>query len=74
MLHAWLIFHLFLFPAKREIKDTEVIYTPTDVYVVMEYCKYGELYYYIVEKGRLEEAEAHQIFQQVLHFHAFICL
>jgi 5'-AMP-activated protein kinase, catalytic alpha subunit len=70
--------HLFLFPAKREIKILklfihphiirlyEVIYTPTDIYVVMEYCKYGELFDYIVEKGRLQEAEARRIFQQAI--------
>ena len=66
-----------LFPAKREIKILklfihphiirlyEVIYTQTDIYVVMEYCKYGELFDYIVEKGRLQEDEARRIFQQV---------
>jgi serine/threonine protein kinase len=31
----------------------------------MEYCKYGELFDYIVEKGRLQEDEARRIFQQV---------
>jgi serine/threonine protein kinase len=36
-----------------------------DIYVVMEYCKYGELFDYIVEKGRLQEDEARRIFQQV---------
>lgn len=66
-----------MFPAKREFKILklfihphiirlyEVIYTPTDIYVVMEYCKYGELFDYIVEKGRLQEDEARRIFQQV---------
>jgi 5'-AMP-activated protein kinase catalytic alpha subunit len=69
-----------LLPAKREIKILrlfihphiirlyEVIYTPTDIFVVMEYCKYGELFDCIVEKGRLQEDEARRIFQQVLLF------
>ena len=72
-----LLFSHILFPAKREIKILrlfihphiirlyEVIYTPTDIFVVMEYCKYGELFDCIVEKGRLQEDEARRIFQQV---------
>lgn len=43
----------------------EVIETLTDIYVVMEYAKSGELFYYISEKGRLEEDEARKLFQQV---------
>jgi serine/threonine protein kinase len=70
--------YCFLFTAKREIKILrlfihphiirlyEVIYTPTDIYVVMEYCKFGELFDYIVEKGRLQEDEARRIFQQII--------
>ncbi|TKY45308.1 SNF1-related protein kinase catalytic subunit alpha KIN10 [Spatholobus suberectus] len=42
----------------------EVIETPTDIYVVMEHAKSGELFDYIVEKGRLQEDEARNIFQQ----------
>ncbi|KGN50804.2 SNF1-related protein kinase catalytic subunit alpha KIN10-like isoform X2 [Cucumis sativus] len=44
----------------------EVIETPTDTYVVMEYVKCGELFDYIVEKGRLKEDEARRIFQQII--------
>jgi serine/threonine protein kinase len=47
------------------IRLYEVIDTPADIYVVMEYVKGGELLYYIVEKGRLEEEEARRFFQQV---------
>lgn len=36
----------------------EVIDTPTDIYVVMEYVSGGELFDYIVAKGRLSEDEA----------------
>ncbi|XP_050946761.1 SNF1-related protein kinase catalytic subunit alpha KIN10-like isoform X6 [Cucumis melo] len=44
----------------------EVIETPTDTYVVMEYVKCGELFDYIVEKGRLKEDEGRRIFQQII--------
>lgn len=47
------------------IRLYEVIETPTDIYVVMEYVKSGELFDYIVEKGRLQEDEARIFFQQV---------
>lgn len=58
------------FPVRREIKILrlfmhphiirlyEVVETPTDIFVVMEYVKAGELFDYIVEKGRLGENEA----------------
>jgi serine/threonine protein kinase len=67
-----------LFAVKREIKILrlfmhphiirlyEVIDTPADIYVVMEYVKSGELFDYIVEKGRLQEEEARRFFQQVI--------
>uniref|UniRef100_K4A8T9 non-specific serine/threonine protein kinase n=1 Tax=Setaria italica TaxID=4555 RepID=K4A8T9_SETIT len=58
------ILKLFIHP--HIIRLYEVIYTPTDIYVVMEYCKYGELFDYIVEKGRLQEDEARRIFQQII--------
>ena len=47
------------------IRLYEVIETHTDIYVVMEYVKFGELFDYIVEKGRLQEEEARHFFQQV---------
>jgi len=46
------------------IRLYEVIETPSDIYVVMEYVKSGELFDYIVEKGRLQEDEARNFFQQ----------
>ena len=70
----------YLFAVKREIKILrlfmhphiirlyEVIDTPADIYVVMEYVKSGELFDYIVEKGRLQEDEARRFFQQVIFF------
>ncbi|CAH2044958.1 unnamed protein product [Thlaspi arvense] len=47
-------------------RQYEVIETPSDIYVVMEYVKSGELFDYIVEKGRLQEDEARNFFQQVI--------
>ena len=48
------------------IRLYEVIHTPTDIYVIMEYVKSGELFDYIVEKGRLAEEEARHFFQQII--------
>lgn len=57
------ILRLFMHP--HIIRQYEVIETPSDIYVVMEYVKSGELFDYIVEKGRLQEDEARNFFQQV---------
>ena len=38
-------------PSYHIIRLYEVIETPSDIYVVMEYVKSGELFDYIVEKG-----------------------
>jgi 5'-AMP-activated protein kinase catalytic alpha subunit len=43
----------------------EVIETETNIYVVTEYAERGELFDYIVQKSRLQEEEARNIFQQV---------
>ncbi|NP_001169676.1 uncharacterized protein [Zea mays] len=48
------------------IRLYEVVHTPADIYVVMEYVKKGELFDYIVEKGRLHEQEACRLFQQII--------
>ena len=58
------ILRLFMHP--HIIRLYEVIETPTDIYLVMEYVNSGELFDYIVEKGRLQEDEARNFFQQVL--------
>ncbi|KAJ3682822.1 hypothetical protein LUZ60_013049 [Juncus effusus] len=58
------ILRLFIHP--HVIRLYEVIDTQTHVYMVMEYCKFGELFDYIVEKGRLQEDEARRIFQQII--------
>mmetsp|Transcript_4722 Transcript_4722/g.9611 ORF Transcript_4722/g.9611 Transcript_4722/m.9611 type:complete len:490 (-) Transcript_4722:61-1530(-) len=58
------ILRLFMHP--HIIRLYEVVETPTDIFVVMEYVKSGELFDYIVEKGRLGEAEALRFFQQIV--------
>ncbi|KAJ8536282.1 hypothetical protein K7X08_034683 [Anisodus acutangulus] len=58
------ICRLFVHP--HVIRLYEVIETPTDIYVVMEYVKSGELFDYIVEKGRLQEDEARHFLQQII--------
>ncbi|KAG8372175.1 hypothetical protein BUALT_Bualt12G0039100 [Buddleja alternifolia] len=44
----------------------EVIETPSNVYVVMEYMNSGELFYYLTENGKLNEDEARHFFQQII--------
>lgn len=58
------ILRLFMHP--HIIRLYEVIETHADIYVVMEYVKSGELFDYIVEKGRLPEDEARRFFQQII--------
>mmetsp|Transcript_29361 Transcript_29361/g.47110 ORF Transcript_29361/g.47110 Transcript_29361/m.47110 type:complete len:596 (+) Transcript_29361:155-1942(+) len=48
------------------IRLYEVIETQTDIFCVMEYVPNGELFEYIVAKGRLQEGEARSIFQQIV--------
>lgn len=58
------ICRLFVHP--HVIRLYEVIEIQSDIYVVMEYVKRGELFDYIVEKGRLAEDEARHFFQQII--------
>ena len=58
------ILRLFMHP--HIIRLYEVLETPHDIYVIMEYVKSGELFDYIVEKGRLGENEARHFFQQIV--------
>ncbi|KAK1292710.1 SNF1-related protein kinase catalytic subunit alpha KIN10 [Acorus calamus] len=44
----------------------DVIERPSKIYIVMEYVNAGELFYYIVEKGRLDEDETRHFFQQII--------
>lgn len=48
------------------IRLYDVIETPTDIFLVMEYASGGELFDYIVSNGRLPEEEARKYFQQII--------
>ncbi|KAL1538053.1 SNF1-related protein kinase catalytic subunit alpha KIN10-like [Salvia divinorum] len=48
------------------VRMYEVIATPTQTHVIMEHMKQGELFNYILEKGRLPEDEARDYFQQII--------
>lgn len=60
------------------IRLYEVIDTPTDIFVVMEYVSNGELFDYIVSKGRLAPDEARHFFHQIIsgveycHYHHIV--
>jgi serine/threonine protein kinase len=40
----------------RPLRSYEVIHTPSDIFVVMEYVSGGELFDYIVQKGRVSDS------------------
>ena len=44
----------------------EIIETPKQLYLIMEYADGGELFDYIVNKSKVEEIEAWIIFQQII--------
>jgi len=44
----------------------EIIETPKQLYLVMEYCNGGELFEYIVANNRIKEKEACRFFQQII--------
>ena len=48
------------------IRMYEVIDSPTDIFLVMEYVSGGELFDYIVQSGRLKREEARRFFQQII--------
>eukprot|EP00127_Corallochytrium_limacisporum_P003549 Clim_evm32s150 gene=Clim_evmTU32s150 len=58
--------NLKLFRHPHVIKLYEVITTPTDIFMIMEYVSGGELFDYIVKHGRLSENEARRFFQQII--------
>lgn len=58
------ILHLCTHP--HIIRLYEVIDTPTDIFMVIEYVSGGELFDYIVSKGRLSADEARNFFHQII--------
>ena len=44
----------------------EVISTPTDFFMIMEFVSGGEIFEYIVKNGKLKEHEARKFFQQII--------
>eukprot|EP00762_Andalucia_godoyi_P001115 ANDGO_01944.mRNA.1 SNF1-related protein kinase catalytic subunit alpha KIN10 len=57
---------LKLFRHPHIIRLYEVIETKTDIFLIMEYVSGGELFDYIVTKGKLSEDEARKFFQQII--------
>ena len=55
-----------LFRHPHIIKLYQVISTPTDIFMVMEYVSGGELFDYIVKHGKLKEEDARRFFQQII--------
>ncbi|OVA06747.1 Ubiquitin-associated domain/translation elongation factor EF-Ts [Macleaya cordata] len=58
------LLRLFMHP--HIIRLYEVIETHRNIYVVMEYAESGELFDYLIERGRLQEDEARKFFQQII--------
>lgn len=58
--------NLRLFRHPHIIKLYQVISTPTDIFMVMEYVSGGELFDYIVKHGKLKDLDARRFFQQVI--------
>ncbi|GFX48367.1 5'-AMP-activated protein kinase catalytic subunit alpha-2 [Trichonephila clavipes] len=58
--------NLKLFRHPHIIKLYQVISTPTDIFMIMEYVSGGELFDYIVKHGKLKEADARRFFQQII--------
>lgn len=58
--------NLKLFRHPHIIKLYQVISTPTDIFMIMEYVSGGELFDYIVKHGKLQEHEARRFFQQII--------
>ncbi|XP_066581707.1 5'-AMP-activated protein kinase catalytic subunit alpha-2 [Prorops nasuta] len=58
--------NLKLFRHPHIIKLYQVISTPTDIFMIMEYVSGGELFDYIVKHAKLKEHEARRFFQQII--------
>uniref|UniRef100_A0AC35TVQ5 Non-specific serine/threonine protein kinase n=1 Tax=Rhabditophanes sp. KR3021 TaxID=114890 RepID=A0AC35TVQ5_9BILA len=60
------ITNLKLFNHPHIIKLYQVISTPSDIFMFMEFVSGGELFDYIVSHGRLKTEEARRFFQQII--------
>lgn len=58
--------NLKLFRHPHIIKLYQVISTPSDIFMVMEFVSGGELFDYIVKHGKIKEFEARRFFQQII--------
>lgn len=58
--------NLKLFRHPHIIKLYQVISTPSDIFMIMEYVSGGELFDYIVKHRKLQEHEARRFFQQII--------
>ena len=58
--------NLKLFRHPHIIKLYQVINTPSDIFMVMEYVSGGELFDHIVKNGKLNETQARKFFQQII--------
>lgn len=52
-------------PNILEVQD--IVYEENYIFLILEYCPNGELFDYIIEKGRLLEDEAHVFFSQLVN-------
>lgn len=57
---------LKLFQHPHIIKLYQVISSPTDIFLMMEYVPGGELFDYIIDHGKLEEKDGRKFFQQII--------
>ena len=57
---------LKLFRHPHIIKMYEVIITPTDIFMIMEYVPGGEMFDYIVKHGKSREENGRKFFQQII--------
>uniref|UniRef100_T1HLY3 non-specific serine/threonine protein kinase n=1 Tax=Rhodnius prolixus TaxID=13249 RepID=T1HLY3_RHOPR len=58
--------HLKHFRHPHIIKLYQVISTASDIFMIMEYAPGGDIFDYIIKKGKLEEKEARRLFQQII--------
>lgn len=52
-------------PNILEVQD--IVYEENYIFLILEYCPHGELFNYIIEKGRLLEDEARMLFSQLIN-------